>query len=72
MLLELRAHQKYVSIRAQQTAQIESKVIILAIFTRITDNKVKLLYLKHYIRNFWPSFIRHFFRVTVPLTALHT
>ena len=31
--------------RAQQTAYIESKVVTLAIFTRITANKVKLLYL---------------------------
>ena len=46
VLLELRAHQKHVllELRAQQTAHIESKVVILAIFTRITANKVKLLY----------------------------
>ena len=47
VLVELWAHQKHVllDLRAQQTAQIESKVVILAIFTRITPNKVKLLYL---------------------------
>ena len=38
VLLELRAHQKHVllELRAQQTAQFESKVVILAIFIRIT------------------------------------
>ena len=58
VLLELRAHQKHVLLKlrahqknmllepgAQQTAHIESKVVILAIFARITANKVKLLYL---------------------------
>ena len=47
VLLELRAHQKHVLLepRAQQTAHIESKVVIWAIFTRITAFKVKLLYL---------------------------
>ena len=47
VLLEFRAHQKYVllELRAQETAHIESKVVMLAIFARITANKVKLLYL---------------------------
>ena len=47
VLLKLRAHQKHVllELRAQQTGQIESKVVILAILTRITANKLKLLYL---------------------------
>ena len=46
MLLELRAHRKHVllELRAQQTAHIESKVVIFGIFTRITAYKVKLLY----------------------------
>ena len=43
----LRAHQKHVLLkfRAQQTAHIGSKVVVFAIFTRITANKVKLIYL---------------------------
>ena len=47
VLLEFRTHQKLVlsELRAQKTAHIESKVVILAIFTRFTANKVKLLYL---------------------------
>ena len=47
VLLELRAHPKHVllELRARQTAHIESKVLILAIFTITTANKVKLLYL---------------------------
>ena len=54
VLLELRAHQKPVllELRAQQTAQFEPKVVILAIFIRITVYKVKLLNFKYYIRNF--------------------
>ena len=42
-----RAHQEHVllELRARQTAHIESKVLILAIFTITTANKVKLLYL---------------------------
>ena len=54
VLLELRAHQKHVllELRAQQTAHFESKVVILAIFIRITVNTVKLLYSCYYIRNF--------------------
>ena len=38
VLLELRAHQKHVllELRAQQTANFEPKVVILAIFIRIT------------------------------------
>ena len=63
VLLELRAHQKNVllELRSQQTAHIELKVVILAIYTRKTANNVKLLYL------FYPSFKRHFFHVIVPL-----
>ena len=40
-----RAHQKSVllELKAQQTAHIGSKVVILAIFTRITTYKVELL-----------------------------
>ena len=47
VLLELRAHQKHVllELRAHQTAHIESKVVIFAIFSKITGNEVKLLYL---------------------------
>ena len=47
VLLELRAHQNHVllELRAQQTAHFEPKEVILAIFTRIIVNKVKLLYL---------------------------
>ena len=43
VLLELRAHQKHVllELRAQQTAHFESKVVILAIFIRITVNRQK-------------------------------
>ena len=46
VLLELRAHQKHVllELRAQQTVHFESKVVILAIFIRITVKTVKLLY----------------------------
>ena len=53
-ILELRAHQKHVllELRAQQTAHFEPKVVILAIFIRITVNKVKLLNLKYSIHNF--------------------
>ena len=53
VLLELRAHQKRVLLElgAQQTAHFKPKVVILAIFIRITVNKVKLLNLKYYIRN---------------------
>ena len=45
VLLEVRAHQKHVllEIRAQETAHVEPKVVILAIFIRITVCKVKLL-----------------------------
>ena len=52
-LLEHRAHQKHVllELRAQQTSHFEPKVVILAIFIRITVNKVKLLNLKYYIHN---------------------
>ena len=54
MLLELRANQKQVllEVRAKQTVHIESKVVILAKFIRITAYKVKLLYLEYYMRNF--------------------
>ena len=47
VLLELKAHQKHVllELRAQQIPHIESKVVILAIFTRVTAYKVQLLYL---------------------------
>ena len=46
VLLEHRAHQKHVLLElgAQQTAHFESKVVILAIFIRITVNMVKLLF----------------------------
>ena len=46
VLLELRAHQKHalLELRTQQTAHFESKVVILAIFIRITVKTVKLLY----------------------------
>ena len=80
-LLELRAHQKHVllevwahqkhmllELRAQQTAYFEPKVIILAIFIRITVKKVKLLNLKYYIHNFWLSCRRKIFYVIIPLS----
>ena len=46
VLLELRAHHKHVllELRAQQTAHLESKVVILTIFIRITVITVKLFY----------------------------
>ena len=42
-----RAHQEHVllELTARQTAHIESKVLISAIFTITTANKVKFLYL---------------------------
>ena len=51
VLLELRAHQKHVLLElgAQQTTHFEQKVVIMAIFIRITVNKVKLLNLKYCI-----------------------
>ena len=54
VLLELRAHQKHVplELKAQQTAHLEPKMVILAIFIRITVNKDNLLNLKYYIHNF--------------------
>ena len=47
VLLELRAHQKHLllELRARQTAHIGSEVVILTIFTKMTVNTVKLLYL---------------------------
>ena len=55
MVLELRAHRKHVplKLRAQQTAHSEPKVVILAIFIRITVNKFKLPNLKYYIAIFY-------------------
>ena len=54
MLLELRANPKHVllELRAQQTAHFDPKVVILAIFIRMTAYKVKLPNLKYYICNF--------------------
>ena len=53
-------------LRAQQTAQFQPKVVILAILIIITVNKVILPNLKYYIRNFWLSFRRKICHVMIP------
>ena len=52
VLLELRAHQKHVLLehRAQQTAHFELKVVVLAIYIRITVSKVKSHNFNYYMR----------------------
>ena len=56
--------------RAQQTACFDPKVVILAIFLRITVYKGKLLNLKYFTRNYWLWFRRKIFHVMLPLRKI--